>query len=225
MFVSVPLLCYPAQIEKKITTLFLEGSYEDYLDFVLTQPKEKRLEWKQFKEIRELGNKNLLDLKNCDPNLVSLFCLARENKVEEMFQKLDDSSILEMDEKSLDVAFFMHMVKIGETAPGSFTREVYLDMMRMKRALSFLKKGGGKEAFSYYQSRLASLLDLDTGSLLGRYLLKSAMQKGIYTAEEIRSVKKDLLALPAEELRILIRGEHEEVCPRSANQPRLQYHQ
>ena len=47
---------------KKAFKIFLSGEYEDYLEFVKDQPQEKRLEWKQFQEIRELGSKVVNEL-------------------------------------------------------------------------------------------------------------------------------------------------------------------
>ncbi len=200
---------YPPAAEKKVVEVFLEGEYEDYLQFVRGQSKEKRLEWKQFVEIQALGRKVSCILEKGNSQISSVLHLARENRMEEMFVKLKEILPPGEDENAFETAFFMHMVELGETSPDAFTRELYADLIRIKRAVALLKSEGSNSAYSYYQSKLANLLQLDVGSVLNRYLLKVAMEKQIFSSQEIAEVKEELLALPAEKICAIIRGECE----------------
>ncbi len=50
--------------KKEVSKVFLEGEYVDFLEFIQDQPKEKKLEWKQFQEIHELGKSVAAILEN-----------------------------------------------------------------------------------------------------------------------------------------------------------------
>lgn len=195
--------------EKKEFKIFLNGEYEDYLEFIKDQPKEKKLEWKQFQEIRELGNKLGSVVENSDPKILAILQLSRGKNIEKMFNELKASAIIEKDESLFEATFFKYMANLGDNSPEVFTKELYADLMRIKKATSLLKKEGGSEAFTDYKERLARLLELDMGSPLNQHLLKEALKKHIYTVDEIQKVKAYLLALPSDKLCAIIHGECE----------------
>ena len=213
--------------EKKEFKVFLNGEYEDYLEFIRDQPKEKRLEWKQFQEIRELSNKIGDAIEKSDPKIVAILQLGREKNIEEMFRLLKECSIARKDESvfesTFEASFFKYMANLGDNAPETFTKELYADLIRIKKATSILKTEGGREAFTFYKGRLSKLLELDMGSPLNQHLLREALQRQIYTVSEIQKVKAYLLSLPSDKLCAIIHGECEgeyhfgisQECPQS----------
>ncbi len=47
----------------KTLSLFLEGKYEDFLEFISGQPKDKKLEWNEFQEIQTFAKTNVLSIR------------------------------------------------------------------------------------------------------------------------------------------------------------------
>lgn len=178
---------------KNTITLFLDGGYEDYLEFIRDQPKEKRLEWKQFQEIHEIGKKVEKEL---DDQKISEIIAILQLNLEESFATLKKSKIIQENEALFEAAFFIYTIDSFKNA----SKEEYADLLRVKKAISLLKSGSEKEAFDFYKTKIANLLELDTGSILHRYLLKEALKRRIYSIPEIQKVKAELLALPSEEM-------------------------
>lgn len=196
----------PYVVEKKPGNIFLTGEYEDYLELIRDQPKLKKLEWKQFLEIKDLGTKVINELDNADPKIVYILQLGTERKMEEMFNELKKSSVLK---QHIDPAFFIHISILSENFPEGFTTELYLDLMRVRKAISLLEKGASEDPFSYYKGKLAKRLHLDLRSPFDQYLLKVALERQIYTNEEIEKVKMFLLEIPSDRLCSIIHGEYE----------------
>lgn len=199
--------------QKNLSKIFLQGEYLDYLEFVHDQRASKKLEWKQFLEIHELAKLVSKTLDNAEMKEdvkqgVLILHISRNIGIEEAFQKLKESSFMEKEESIFKAAFFSFLVEVAESSPESFTEEIYLDLKRMKKACFVLKKQGVKEAYSYYKTKLANLLELDMDSVLNRHLLKIALKKRIYSVEEIQKEKKALLELSFDKLQEVIHDEH-----------------
>ena len=126
-----------------------------------------------------------------------------------MFFQLKKRDLLEKNEPLFDAALFVHMSNIAENSSETFTNELYLDLMRIKKSVLILKNEGGKEAYAHYKARLAHLLELDMGSPLNQHLLKEALKMNIYTPSEIQKMKAHLLSLPSDKICAIIHGECE----------------
>jgi hypothetical protein len=195
--------------EKKALALFLEGEYEDYLYFTRGQEKENKLAWAQFQEMHQEGKKlknEMSKLSNQDElqNTVNYLEISRLGDYEEMFQKIKQSKIVEMNLPLFEAAYFLFMVKIAEENPLNFNKNLFKDLFRLKKSLELLRLEDTETAFYYYKRKLANVLDLDLGSPLNQYLVQIAILKKIYSKEEIEKIKKDLLSLPFDELKSTI---------------------
>lgn len=197
---------YSTGNEKTQINIFFSDEYEDFLEFIRDQPRENKLEWKQFQEIRELAKKVKVELESPNYNIIAILQLSKEKKIREMFNQLKQTMILEKNIESFEAAFFTYMSILAETAPSAFTKDFYLDLLRIKKSAQILKKESGEHAYLHYKARLASLLELDLGSVLNQYLLKEAMQRGVYSSAEIQKIKANLLALPSDKICAIIHG-------------------
>ncbi len=198
--------------QKEISKIFLEGEYIDYLEFVQGQPKGKKLEWKQFQKIHELGKSvsSVLENSNLRDHLlegVAILEISQKSGVEKCFCKLKESDLLEKDESIFQAAFFLLLVRIAENSPDLLTKEVYLNLIRLKKSALLIKKEGYKAAFAHYKGKLAGLLELDMDSVLHSHLLQVALEKEIYSVEDILKVKEALLKLPFEKICEIIHDE------------------
>lgn len=210
---ELPLNHFILPYQKDLCKVFLDGEYLDYLEFIQNQRTSKKLDWKQFQEIHELGKSvsKILESVEAKEDIlegVLIFQISRTAGIEECFYKLKESSLLQKEDLIFKAAFFSFLVETGKSLPESLNKEGYLDLLRIKKACLLLKKQSVKEAFSYYKRKLSNLLELDMESVLDRYLLKVALQKRIYSKEEIETEKKALLQLTFDKLQQIIHDEH-----------------
>jgi hypothetical protein len=201
--------------EKKALALFLEGEYEDYLYFTRSQDKEEKLTWVQFQQMHQEGKKlknemSKLSNQNELENAVKHLEISRSGHYEEMFQKLKFSKIIEINEPLFEAAYFLFMVKIAEENPNQFNKEIYKDLIRLKKSLSLLSSHDADAAFLYYKRKLANILELDLGSPLNQYLVQLAISKKIYSKEEIEKIKSELIQLPFEVLKTKLLAQNKE---------------
>ncbi len=198
--------CPSVHSQKSVLEIFSEGEYEGYLELTKDQPKEKKLQWSQFQDIAERYKEYGKNQKSSE-----LFEIASilQMDIEVCLNKLKEIHLIEKKEELFEAAFLEHLKQIAEKAPEAFTRDIYKDLLRLRKAALLLKTESSGEAFSYYIARLEGLLELDRRSVLGMYLIKEAIKKHIYTKLEIQVVKNELLARSSDEICKIIHGVHE----------------
>ena len=126
----------------KTLQLFLEGRYEDYLELVYLQPKENRLEWKQFQEIQKEGREIFQKWERQKESyrkmvqtiwtssskasfddlskggkiafLISLLEISSSMRIKETFTELKKTGVFEKDVPLFEQAFFLYICALAK---------------------------------------------------------------------------------------------------------------
>lgn len=195
----------PKISKKTVLEIFFDGEYEDFLELTKDQSKEKKLEWRQFEDIKERARiYRAGEACSQRAEIVSLL----QTDVEICLNTLKDLDLIEKNREVFEAAFFEYLTQEAENNRALFTKEIYNDLLRLRKSILLLETESSEAAFSYYVTRFQGFLDLDRRSVLDRYLLKEAIKNHIYTKQEIQKVKDELLAKSSEEICQIIHGVH-----------------
>ncbi len=203
--------------KKTPAQIFIDGEYEDYLEFIKGQPKEKKLKWEEFQEIQLEAKTVSLNQEHADPDLIRIFHLG---STFEMFKRIKESSFIEKSENCIYASYFTYMCEVAEESNDLFTSDEYGELKRRLKSVQLMKDKSAQYAYEVYQERLAKILALDRGSRLDQHLLKVALEKHIYSAKEMKEAKLHLLQLPVNEFYKII---HDKSAEDSDHPENLEY--